>query len=66
MDERTREFLQYAMHVSELGNECPCPKLLMIALDNGITLEDLRNEIRLLISMPDDEVKKYNVKPYQK
>ena len=62
MDERTREFLQRAMHLSDLEAKCPCPKLLMIALENGITLEELRDEIRQLISMPDDEVKTYEVK----
>lgn len=62
MDERTRKFIEYAMHVSELEEECPCPKLLRLALDNGMTLEELRDEIRLLISMPDDEVKAYEIK----
>ena len=66
MDERTRKFIEYAMHVSELEEECPCPKLLRLALDNGMTLEELRDELFKLVRMPEWEVKKYNVNPYKK
>lgn len=66
MDERTRKFIEYAMHVSEQEENCPCPKLFRLALDYGMTLEDLRNELWILTRMSEWEVKKYNVKPYKK
>lgn len=66
MDETSKEFIQYVMHVSELEEKCPCPKLFRLALDYGMTLEDLRNELWKLTRMPEWEVKKYNVKPYKK
>lgn len=66
MDETSKEFLQYVMHVSELKEKCPCPKLFQLALDYGITLEDLHDELWKLARMAEWEIKKYNVKPYQR
>ena len=53
------EILAKAKKLVQLEAECPCPTLFKLAFEKGITLEQLRDEIRLLISMSDDEVKKY-------
>ena len=66
LKETLKDFLPYAMHVSELKEKCPCPTLLRLALENGITLEELHDELWKLARMPEWEIKKYNVKPYQR
>ena len=62
MDKKTYDFLTRVTQISELEEKCPCKKLFQLAIDYRMTLEELRDEIRLLISMPDDEVKTYEVK----
>lgn len=55
-----KKIIEEAKRLAELDAECPCPALFKFAFDRGIKLEQLRDEIRLLISMSDDEVKYYN------
>lgn len=55
-----KKIIDEAKRLAKMETECPCPVLFKLAFDRGITLEQLRDEIRLLISMPDDEVKRYN------
>lgn len=54
-----KKIIEEAKRLAKLEAECPCPALFEIAFDRRITLEQLRDEIRILISMPDDEVKRY-------
>lgn len=54
-----KKIIEEAKRLAKLESECPCPALFEFAFDRRITLEQLRNEIRILISMPDDEVKRY-------
>lgn len=55
-----KNFIEEAKRLAKLEAECPCPALFKFAFERGIKLEQLRDEIRLLISMSDDEVKEYN------
>lgn len=52
-----RKIMEQARKLAELENKTQCPTLFKFAIQNGITLQELRDEIRLLISMPDDELK---------
>lgn len=54
-----KKIIDEAKRLAQLEAECPCPTLFEFAFDRHITLEQLRDEIRILISMPDDEVKRY-------
>lgn len=54
-----KRIIEEAKRLAQLDAECPCPTLLEFAFDRHITLEKLRDEIRNLICMLDDEVKLY-------
>ena len=55
-----KKIIEEIRRLARLEEECPCPTLFRFAVERDIKLEQLRDEIRLLISMSDDEVKKYN------
>lgn len=55
-----KKIIDEVKRLAKLEAECPCPALFKFAFDRGIKLEQLRDEIRLPISMSDDEVKGCN------
>lgn len=50
------EIVRKARELAKKESECPCPTLFRIAAERGISLKELRDEIRLLISMSDEEI----------
>lgn len=48
--------MQQAKKLAELENRTQCPTLFKYAVQNGITLKELRDEIRILISMSEEEL----------
>lgn len=55
------KLIRRAKEYEQKESECPCPILFRISAERGITLKQLRDEIRLLISMSDDEAESYDV-----
>lgn len=55
-----KKIIDEIKRLAKLEAECPCPTLFKFAFERDIKLEQLRDEIRLLISMSDDEIKKYD------
>lgn len=53
------DILSIAMELAQKESECPCPTLFRFAAERGISLKELRDEIRLLISMSDNEIEEY-------
>jgi hypothetical protein len=54
------EIIRKARELAQKESECPCPTLFHIAVERGISLKELRDEIRLLISMSDEEISRYD------
>lgn len=50
------KIIEQARKLAELENKTQCPTLFKYAVQNGITLKELRDEIRILISMTDGEI----------
>ena len=50
------DILRKAKELAQKETECTCPTLFRIAVERNISLKQLRDEIRLLISMSDDEL----------
>ena len=54
------DIIRKAKELAEKESECPCPTLFRFAIEHGISLKQLRDEIRLLISMSDEEIRTYD------
>ena len=49
------KIIEQARKLAELESKTQCPTLFKYAVQNGITLKKLRDELRVLLSMSDDE-----------
>ena len=50
-----KKIMEQAIILAELENKTQCPTLFKFAVQNGITIKELRDELRILFSMPDEE-----------
>lgn len=50
------KIIEQARKLAEMESKTQCPTLFKYAVQNGITLKELRDEIRILISMTDGEI----------
>ena len=53
------EIIRKARELAQKEVQCPCPTLFRFAVERGISLKELRDEIRLVISMSDEEISSY-------
>ena len=53
------EIMRKARELARKETECPCPTLFRFAVEHGVSLKELRDEIRMLISMSDEEISSY-------
>ncbi len=53
------KILEMAKKLAQQEAECACPTLFRFAIERGISLVDLRNEIRWLISMSDQDLERF-------
>ena len=54
------EIVSKARELAQKETECPCPTLFRFAVERGVSLKEIRDEVRLLISMSDDEIKTFD------
>ena len=56
------KIMQQARVLAEVEKSVQCPTLLKFAVEKGITLKELRDELRVLFSMSDEEAEEISRK----
>ena len=49
------KIIEQARILAETESKTQCPTLFKFAVQNGITIKELRDELRVLLSMSDEE-----------